>query len=135
MAVSWTQAANYHKAASSTQTIASPTVPAETTDGLDLSDVASVIVCVSAESTRTLSGAGSLECYMYDEGDVARWGRCPELDIAVNASGVRDLYSSEMAVAGGKGRRIAWIPTTTVTVSGGTTVVVRVLSSRKLHQP
>ncbi len=133
--MAWTQSSGYHNAASSTQTIASPTAPSDATDGLDLSEVASVILCASAESTRTFSGAGSFECYMYDSSDVARWGRCPELDYAITTSGLRDLYSGEMVVAGGKGRRIAWIPTTAVTVSGGTTVVMRVLASRKLVQP
>jgi hypothetical protein len=134
MAVSWTQGNAYHNYASSTQTIASATVPSEALDGLDLSDVASVILTVAAATSQTFSGAGSFMCYMYDA-TIARWGRCPELDYAVTVSSVRDIYSGEFQVAGGRGRRIAWIPTSTVTVSGGTTVVVTVLASRKLVQP
>lgn len=133
MAVSWTQTNSYHPGASSTQTVASPTEPVEALDGLALDDVASVIVCVSAESTRTIT-SGDLVCRMYDTADVARWGTCPELTIPIQVSGFRDYYSAEIPVAGGKGRRIAWIPSSVV-VSGGTTVVVRVLASRKLVQP
>ncbi len=105
------------------------TAPTLGTQGIDLANVAGYRVIVSAESTRTLSGAGTLQCY-YWSNPLARWIRClTTFDIAVDSSSVRDHIEGDFTVAVGAGR-IFYKPDS-VTVSAGTTVTVTIEVVRK----
>jgi hypothetical protein len=107
----------------------SAAAPSAATDGIPLTGLKAVQVIVSANATRTLSGAGNLRVYIYDP-TVARWVRVPALDLAVSTSGVRDLAFEAFAVSGERsGARLAVIPDS-VTVSAGTDVRVHLLGGR-----
>jgi hypothetical protein len=83
-------------------------------------------VVLSAESTRTLSGAGTLRCYYYDN-NLSAWIRNPDLDIALAAahSGVRRVAFPDQAVFVPDGRIL--YAADAVTVSAGTTVDVQIV--------
>lgn len=124
---------------SDTQTAnAAATAPTLASQGVDITNTQGFSVAVSAESTRTLSGGGSLYCYYYGcvsggGGGVActrRWHRCPGLDVSMtSASGSRDYTSSDFIPTVGEGR--VYFAANSVTVSAGTTVVVTLKARRK----
>jgi len=99
----------------------SGSAPTLTTQGIKMDGYGAVRVRLSATTGNTLSGSGSLQAYIYDY-SLARWARYPEGDITVTTSGVRDLIfdSKEIGVASG----LLYYNTSSITVSGGTTVVV-----------
>jgi acyl-[acyl carrier protein]--UDP-N-acetylglucosamine O-acyltransferase len=84
------------------------------------------MVVVEAESTRTLSGSGSLRAYVYDP-IVAAWFRVPALDLSVNASAIRRMGFESEQIAGLRRATRLDYATDTVTVSAGTTVRVYIL--------
>ena len=99
--------------------------------GMLLTNVKGAWISVCAESTRTLSGAGALNAYYYDPA-VALWLRDPDLDLAITVtgtscagSGCRCQVWPDFLIAAGKGGYVLYA-TNSITVSGGTTVVVRV---------
>jgi hypothetical protein len=97
------------------------------TDGVSLSGLKALSVVVEAEATRTLSGGGTLQAYMYDS-SVAAWYRVPELDCTVSSSGVRRAAYNFVIEATRSSARIAFVPDS-VTVSAGTTVRVHILGA------
>jgi hypothetical protein len=83
-------------------------------------------VVLSAEDTRTLSGAGTLRCYYYDN-TLAAWIRNPDLDISITAShaSVRRVAFPDQAIFVPNGRIL--YAADSVTVSAGTTVDVQIV--------
>jgi hypothetical protein len=95
--------------------------PTTATQGLALKDLVGLTVVVSADSGATLSGAGTLRCYVYDA-DIARWTRCPAADLSVTASAVRDQMFSSFQVLAPRADRIEWAADTVTLSGGGVTV-------------
>lgn len=107
------------------------TFAAAITDGILLDKfVTTVGVHISADSGQTLSGAGTLLCYVYNPAST-RWSRMPALDIPVTsaASGLRDVgfpalrlqnyLSDKVGLKDTPGQtRLAYVPDS-VTLSGG----------------
>lgn len=120
--MAWTSNGTY-SFESQALTRTAPTTDA--TEGQALKDLSVIVVVLSAEVTRTLSGAGTLRCYIYDS-VIARWVNHPGADIPIATSGKRDFSYGPFAVPGPRNSRIMWIADG-VTVSGGTTVVVHQL--------
>lgn len=102
-------------------TRAAPTTDA--TLGANLNDAIGYRVIVSAELTRTLSGAGNLRCWLYSD-TLARWVPCPDLDKAVSRAGGRDMTWGELEPLVGFGR--VMYAADGVTVSAGTTVDITI---------
>lgn len=98
--------------------------PSAASEGLTFVDVGGWDIWVIAEAAQTLSGAGSLTGYRYD--DLAGgWGICPDLTIAIPATVAgnrRACVATNWTVANPRGN-IAHIANG-ITVSGGTTVQV-----------
>ncbi len=112
-----TQTANDANAAS---------IPTLVTHGVNITDRSTGIrVTLSAESTRTLSGAGTLKAYCWN-GTLLRWCRNAALDITLSSShaSVRDQTFPDMETFVGGGR--LFYLADTVTVSAGTTVVLTI---------
>lgn len=85
-------------------------------------DGISVVVEVAVPASQTLSGAGTLQCYVYDT-FVAAWYRVPALDLSVTATGVARMGFPGLGIVTPRNGRVLYVPTG-VTVSGGTTVTV-----------
>lgn len=103
------------------------TAPSTSTDGVPLDDLSGVTIAIEANSGQTLSGSGTIRCYLYDT-LVGAWFRVPECDLSVSTSGVRRLGFATLAAAGRTGARVDFV-TDTVTVSSGTTARVYVLGT------
>ncbi len=100
--------------------------PTLVTEGLNLRGVIGFRVTVCANATRTLSGTGTLQAYVWDN-DLLRWIRNPALDISVSTSGVRCLAFPDIRTAAASGRVL--FAANAVTVSAGTTVDVQIKAS------
>jgi hypothetical protein len=107
-------------------TRADPTLSSE---GMSLeapggSPVRGFMVSVCAESGETLSGGGHLRAWLYHP-DAGLWMRNPDLDLEVSASSVRCRVWPDLRT-GYLGARRMLFASDAVTVSGGTTVMVRI---------
>lgn len=103
-------------------------VPSASTEGMDLTGIASFRVIVSADSTKTLDGTGNVQFWLYD-GTLARWVRSPQLDYAVTPTGVtwanvRDIVSADFEV-GVLGDRVVAATSSVGVSSGGITVQIQ----------
>ena len=100
----------------------SPAAPTLITEGMSLVRVSGFRVILSAASGQTLSGAGSLDCYLWDDTNSA-WIRNPDLDIDLAAahSGVRRVVFPDQEVTVPYGRVL--YAANGITVSGGTLTV------------
>lgn len=103
------------------------TAPTQATEGQAIKDLAGITVIIetSTPGSQTLSGTGTLRCYIYDgaTGGPQAWSRCPALDLAVTASGVARMAFPAVAVDAPRNARVLWLPDS-VTVSAGTRVTV-----------
>jgi hypothetical protein len=99
--------------------------PTLATEGQALKDLSSVTVIVEANTSQTLSGAGSLLAYIYDAspGAPAAWVRMPAMDLSVSTSGVQRMAFPAVTVTGARNARLLYAASG-VTVSSGTTVTV-----------
>jgi len=100
------------KAVSASGTTDAPTL---VTEGLDLYRTKGFFVTAEADGAQTLSGAGALTAYFWDDA-FAAWSRVPAMDLATTTATVRRL-SLHVSAPANRGR-IAYAPTG-VTVSGG----------------
>jgi len=101
--------------------------PTLVTDGVSLSGVGGVVVTVcGTASTTTLSGAGTLTAYVYNEG-TSSWAPAPDYNLTVTSSAVRCQSFAPFWVADTHGR-IAWV-TTGVTASANSLTVYVYVSS------
>jgi hypothetical protein len=94
--------------------------PTLATQGLKLDRLQGFSVTACADAGQTLSGAGTLTAYVYDE-TVGVWSRIPELDLTAGTATVRCLTFAAVWVAAPRGR-VAYVPTT-VTASSNLVVV------------
>jgi hypothetical protein len=95
----------------------SGSAPTDATDGQPIQNLGAITVVVDSAITRTLSGAGTLDCYLYDP-SVALWARFPAGDFNVTATTRMQAFEPVDVVGPRKGARIKWIPTG-VTFSAG----------------
>lgn len=107
-------------AASGTSTETAPTT--DDTYGIECSAVRSLFLILEAVSGQTITGTGTMDCYLYDA-DCASWVRLPHLDYNLadipGYTAVRRVALPAVSLTVRRGR-IVWIPNT-VAVSGGTT--------------
>lgn len=96
--------------------------PTLATDGQDLSDLIALGVQVASANGTTLSGAGTLQAWVYDSA-VALWARAPYLDITVSATTQAQAFNPSLVTLPRKSR-IKWVPNgvTFSAGSGGVTV-------------
>src|SRR5687767_9504547 len=99
----------------------------DATEGAPLKDADAFTVVLEANETRTLSGAGSLVGYIYDE-TVAAWVPCPELTQTVTTSAVRRVAYNYVCSGSARGARVQFA-CSGVTVSAGTTARVYIIVS------
>lgn len=90
--------------------------PTLTTEGLQLVDSKAFRVTVCADSTKTLSGAGTLLVYYYSPTS-ALWGRNSRLDLTVSDSAVRCATFEDQRVSISRGR--LYLKASGITVSSG----------------
>lgn len=96
--------------------------PTLVTEGQDLKTLVAVTVIVEAPAGQTLSGAGTLKCYVWDD-FVAGWTRVPGNDLTVTLSGDRRMGFPVFWVPGPRSSRLLFAASG-VTVSSGTAVAV-----------
>lgn len=100
-------------------------------DGISIDVATGVSVFAEADSGQTLSGTGTLLCYVYDR-VFAAWVRAPALDITIpNVAGQRRLAMPALDVFARRGR-LAYI-TSAVAVSAGS-VTVYMLCTDKMDR-
>jgi hypothetical protein len=103
---------------------ASGSAPSEATDGQPVGDNAldAILVVAEAPASETLSGAGTLTCYIYDS-HVAAWIRYAAGDISlVGIPATQRRVAFPVGEVPFKRGRIKWVPTS-VTFSGGSSGV------------
>ncbi len=100
--------------------------PTLVTEGLNLRGVVGFRVTVCANATRTLSGAGSLRAYVWDN-NLLRWIRNPGIDLSVSSSAMRCMAFPDVETVAASGRVL--YAADGVTVSAGTTVDVQIKAS------
>jgi hypothetical protein len=96
--------------------------PTLATQGLGLDNMQGLVVTACAASGQTLSGAGTLTAYIYDE-TVGVWSRIPDLDLSPATASVRCVSFAGIWVAAPRGR-VAWVPTTVTASSNSVTVYI-----------
>ena len=131
MSITWT--ATGARSAKAVCTTATESAPADTltpVDGLGaiLSDAQGYFVSVEADSGQTLSGAGSLLCYLWNPLSGV-WDRTPDLDLSVTSSAVRGMGFIGGQVVSGRGR-IAYVPSGVTVSSGSRTIYINVAYSQ-----
>lgn len=103
--------------------------PTLATEGMPVGGLTGIMVAVetATPATQTLSGAGTLNCYVYDtalNAAAGAWARLPQGDLTVGTASVARLaFQADEVLVGRNGSRILWVATG-VTVSAGTTVTV-----------
>lgn len=120
----------YQSAAFGTTSPVTGSAPTLATDGQDITSLQSITILVEAPASQTLSGAGSLQAYVYFPQAIfgtttpIGWVRMPAADIAVTASGMqRFAFTPYNVVAPVMGGRLAYVPVG-VTFNGGSSGVV-----------
>lgn len=96
--------------------------PSLATQGLKLDNMQGLVVTACAASAQTLSGAGTLTAYVYDD-TFAVWSRLTDLDLTVSGTPGRCLSFAGIWVAAPRGR-VAWVPTGVTASSVSVTVYV-----------
>ena len=98
------------------------------TEGGPLENKKFCTVWVSAPATKTLSGAGVVDFYLYDA-TVARWAKdLVNSGAAVNVSGSRDLVVAQFYVGGPRGRICP--VANGITASGDGTLVIKLVCTK-----
>jgi hypothetical protein len=94
-------------------------------DGIILANLMALTISIWANPGQTLSGAGTLKCWLYSPYQAA-WSRCPDLDLTVNTTGGFNAQTfATLPMPSRLGFIANWL-TSGVTVSGGTDVLVRI---------
>lgn len=91
-------------------------------DGQPVADFSAITVVAECPASQTLSGAGTLECYVFDP-DVGGWARRKEADLSVNVATTttrRQTWTVELDAP--RNAYVKWVPAA-VTFSGGSTGV------------
>jgi hypothetical protein len=100
--------------------------PTLVTDGVSLKGVGGVTVTVCATTGQTLSGAGTLTAYVWNEA-TSTWANAPDYNLTVTSSSVRCQNFAPFWVADTHGR-IAWVTTGVTASSNNVTVNIFVSS-------
>jgi hypothetical protein len=110
---------------SQTLTRSAPTL---STEGVAMNEAAAVVFILDAGSGKTLSGAGSLDLYLYDKWDGANffWTKFPNraLPVPAGCSGQRFCVIDAYTIDGPRQAQRLLAAAVGVTVSSGTTVTV-----------
>lgn len=103
-------------------TTRSPAAPTLESEGASLRNTKAFRVSLHAASGQTLSGAGTLKCYLWQD-ENARWAPNSDLDLTVpaGAASLRDWVFPDQQVMVAKGSVL--YACSSVTVSGGSLVV------------
>jgi hypothetical protein len=101
-------------------TTATEAAPSAATDGCLITDLDGLTIHVEADSGQTLSGAGTLKAWLYNDNSGV-WSRAPDLDKTTGTSGVRSLSFLGDAVVSARGR-IAYEVSGVTASSGSRTV-------------
>lgn len=97
--------------------------PTDAADGQPLNGLAAITLVISAASGKTLSGAGTMQAYLYDN-TLARWVRLPSADFTVDSTGVQDEAFAPVTVETPRPNgRILWVPVGVTFNSGAGGVV------------
>ena len=107
--------------------------PSGATDGQPLQDLNAITVVVAVASGVTLSGAGTIDCYVYD-GSTALWSRWPAKDftcVGIPAS-QRSIAFGSVAIDCPRNSRIKWVPTGVTFSAGSAGVTIYQLGHSKL---
>lgn len=106
--------------------------PTLATDGQPLQDLDGITVVLAAATGVTLSGAGTLDCYVYDTA-TALWSRCPSADFTcVGVPAVRSVAFAAVTVVAPRNARIKWVPTGVTFSAGSAGVTVYQLGHSRL---
>src|SRR5260370_5943180 len=104
-------------------------------DGLKTGGVQAIVVTAVAETNQTLLGGGTLDCWIWNP-DEFLWTRAPDLDFSMTWTGGATARRARMFPAlraplraGGRVNFLA----NGVTVSGGTTILVRIQGESSWH--
>jgi hypothetical protein len=109
-------------------TRAAPTT--DSTDGVNCADVTALVVVLEADSGQTLSGSGTVDCYIYDD-NWAAWVLVPgaALTVPASAASKRRIAFPVSEVPSSRGR-ILYATNTVATSSGNVTVYVNCYSNK-----
>ena len=117
----WSQTGNL---ATGTCTTASESAPTLGTEGLDLSTCGKgVLITLAADSTRTLSGTGTVKIYVWTA--AGAWAEVPDLAQSVTSSSVRYQSFPGLFLAVGNRGRIAAVPSSVGVSAGGSTIYLQ----------
>ena len=101
MSQTWTQIGA--RSVKQIATTATEAAPSAATDGALITDLDGLTIHVEADSGQTLSGAGTLKAWLYN--DISGvWSRAPDLDKTVTSSAVRSQSFLGDAVVSARGR-------------------------------
>jgi hypothetical protein len=101
MSQTWTQIGPRSvKQVATTATEAAPTL---VTDGCLITDLDGLTIHVEADSGQTLSGAGTLKAWLWNDNSLV-WSRAPDLDKSVSTASVRAVSFLGDAVVSARGR-------------------------------
>lgn len=136
MSITWSNTDN-QGSVSAVCTTGTETFGKAATDGARLSDAGAIDVFLAADSGQTLSGAGTLQCWIYNH-IIQRWARAADFDITVpnGVASNRDAGFKGPAVGKGlpvfsKFDRIAFAPNGVTVSGGGVTVYHNVYAARR----
>lgn len=94
-------------------------------DGIFLTGLMAVMVSIYPNFGATLSGAGSLVCWLYNPFQ-ATWTRCKDWDLSLSSSSGLPAQTFDVRKLNVRLGHIANWVTSSVTVSAGTDVLVRI---------
>lgn len=110
-------------------TRAAPTTDA--TDGISCTDLSELVIVLEADSGQTLSGAGTLDCYVYDTAWAA-WVLVPDAakSVPASASGLRRIGFAVLDIPSARGR-IMYAANSVTVSSGSVTVYLNAFDSKR----
>ena len=119
-AATWTNPSGTTAVAVCAQAGVSCDAPTLATQGLPLDRLQGFSVTACAAVGQTLSGAGTLTAYVYDD-TVGVWSRIPDLDLTVGTATIRCIAFPAIWVAAARGR-VAFVPTVVTASTNSVTV-------------
>lgn len=104
--------------------------PSASTEGLSAKDLKAVTIIVEADSGQTLSGAGTIDLYVYYPAPgPAAWVEVRQAQLSCNVASVRRLAFNSVEISCPRNGRIVAKPTGVTISSGGVTVYLLGMSS------
>ena len=127
-AATWTNPSGTTAVAVCAQAGVTCDAPTLATQGISLDNVQGFSVTACAATGQTLSGAGVLTAYVYDDA-VGLWSRLPDLDLTNSTATVRCVTWAGIWAAAPRGR-VAYVPTA-LTASSNSVTVYMIAEKRK----